>query len=306
MNNQLSKVIRTLSTVLVLILFMIYFLLNTEQFKPVLDVSIYLLALAAAGYIGGVLANGLFIKFILEPFNKFIAVKEAFYVSVISSIGNYFAPAGTGFLIRAVYLRKKHGLAYSEFISTLSGNYVLVFLVSSFVGLISLLTLRQYYGIQWLALFILFGLLFIATLLIVLFRPKLREAGGRIYRVINGWNKIASNRGLILKLLGLTCINLLLTVAIYWAIVQSIGLSISSPALLLFSVLGTFSVFVNITPANLGIKEAIYIFSASILGFTAGEMILIALLDRGVQFAVLFGLWLFASRLKAKDKLLTS
>src|SRR3989344_8809109 len=114
MRDQLSKALRISATGLVLVLFLIYFLLNTEQFKPILHVNIYLLAIAAAAYIAGVFANGIFIKFILEPFNKFIAAGEAFYVSVISSIGNFFAPGGTGFVVRAVYLKKKHGLAYSE------------------------------------------------------------------------------------------------------------------------------------------------------------------------------------------------
>lgn len=309
---MLVRLVITLSVVLI---FLVYFLLNTENFKPLLSANYYLLAIAAAGYVGGVFANGIFIKFILGPFNKFIAASEAFYLSVISSIGNFFAPAGTGFVVRAVYLKKKHGLSYSEFISTLSGNYVLVFLVSSFVGLASLLALRQHYGVQWLVLFVFFCALFIVSLLISLFRPKLPEFGGRkdsrsknliekVRRVINGWGMIASDRQLMVKLLGLSLVNLSLTVVIYWSIVQSIGLSISLPALLLFSVLGSLSIFVNITPANLGIKEAIYIFSASILGFSVGEMILIALVDRGVQFIVLLALWLLATKLKAAEKLL--
>ena len=315
MRDQLSKALRISATGLVLVLFLIYFLLNTEQFKPILHVNIYLLAIAAAAYIAGVFANGIFIKFILEPFNKFIAAGEAFYVSVISSIGNFFAPGGTGFVVRAVYLKKKHGLAYSEFISTLSGNYVLVFLVSSFVGLTSLLALKQYYSFQWLVLFVFFCLLFLVSLLISLFKPKLPELDDRqdsrsrrlsrnVCRVVNGWSKIVSDKKLMLRLLSLTFVNLALAVIIYWSIVQSVDLSISLPALLLISVLGSLSIFVNITPANLGIKEAIYIFSAGILGFSIGEMILIALVDRGVQFSVLLALWLFASKLKVKDKLI--
>ncbi len=314
MSSWINKTVRISATVLVVVIFLIYFLLNTENFKPLLDANYYLLTIAALAYVGGVITNGFFIKFILEPFKKLIATAEAFYVSVISSIGNFFAPAGTGFGIRAVYLKKKHGLAYSEFISTLSGNYVLVFLVSSFAGLVSLLALKQHFGAQWLVLFVLFLGMFAGTLLISLFRFQLPEAttpkysqanflSRNIYRVVNGWGKIASNKELMLKLLGLTLVNLTLTVIIYWAIIHSIGLSIGPAALLLFSVLGSLSIFVNITPANLGIKEAIYIFSASILGFSVGEMVLIVLLDRGVQFAVLLALWMYISSTRTKEKL---
>ena len=311
-----SRIIGITITLFVVFIFAVYFLLNTENFKPLLDANYYLLTIAALGYVGGIFANGLFIKFILEPFKKFIATSEAFYVSVISSVGNFFAPAGTGFGIRAVYLKKKHGLAYSEFISTLSGSYILVFLVSSFVGLLSLTALRQYYGVQWLVLGVVFLAMFIGSLLISLFRVQLAEPRTvkhdrinalrrNVYRVINGWSRIASNKELILKLLGLTCANLALTVVIYWAVIHSVGLNATLPALLLLSVLGSLSIFVNITPANLGVKEAIYIFSAGVLGFSVGEMVLIALVDRGVQFTVLLILWLFASRVQAKEKLLS-
>lgn len=308
-----TRAVRILSTLLVIITFLIYFWLNVENFKPLLNANYYLLATAALAYIVGVFANGIFIKFILEPFGKFIAASEAFYVSVISSIGNFFAPAGTGFGIRAVYLKKKHGLAYSEFISTLSGNYVLVFMVSSFVGLTSLLALSQHFGAQWLVLFIVFLGMFIGSILISLFRFQLHEPKAsknkqinffirNVYRVINGWSKIVSNKKLMIKLLTLTCVNLTLTIFIYWAIIQSIGLGIKFPALLLLSVLGSLSIFINITPANLGIKEAVYIFAASVLGLSIGEMVLIALVDRGIQFTVLFLLWLFVTTVEAKEK----
>src|SRR3972149_3081522 len=149
MKTLMAKNSRILITVLVLGLFAAYFIFNIEKFKPLLDVSFVLLLLIALANIGGIFINGLFTKFILEPFKKFISIAEAFYVSVISSIGNFFAPAGTGFGIRAVYLKKKHGLPYSEFISTLSGSYILVFLVSSFVGLVSLYLLRDVYRSQY-------------------------------------------------------------------------------------------------------------------------------------------------------------
>src|SRR3990167_3019770 len=222
---RMPSIIRLAIVIFVVLVFIVYLFLNSENFRPLLDANYYLLAVAALAYMGGVFANGIFIKFILEPFNKFIAAGEAFYVSVISSIGNFFAPGGTGFVVRAVYLKKKHGLAYSEFISTLSGNYVLVFLVSSFVGLTSLLALKQYYSFQWLVLFVFFCLLFLVSLLISLFKPKLPELDDRqdsrsrrlsrnVCRVVNGWSKIVSDKKLMLRLLSLTFVNLALAVII--------------------------------------------------------------------------------------------
>ena len=309
---RLPKKTRLISTVLVLAVFIAYFLLNVQKFKPLLNINFLLLLVVALGNILGIFINGLFTKFILEPFKKYISIVETFYVSVISSIGNFFAPAGTGFGIRAVYLKKKHGLPYSEFISTLSGNYILVFLVNSLIGLLALYLLKDEYSSQYLALTGIFGAMFIVSLLLSIIRiPILRTSASKktklssvvetLYRVTHGWNKIVANKKLILELFCLTFANFLLTVFTYWAIIHSLHLTIAFPALLLFSVLGSLSIFINITPANLGIKEAIYIFFSSILGFSISEIILIALVERGVQFVVLLALWLYSS--KAKNKI---
>ena len=309
MKLSIIKNLRLIIFIIVIAVFTVYFLLNVEKFKPLLEVNIGLLLIIALANLAGIFINGLFTKFILEPFKKLISVAEAFYVSVISSIGNFFAPAGTGFGIRAVYLKKKHGLPYSEFISTLSGNYVLVLLINSLIGLVALYLLRDQYSVQFLALVMIFGLMFVVALgLIFLKIPSgkgsTQEKGSSLsrsfYRVVYGWSKINSNKNLLLKLIGLVSINFIIAAFMYWSIIQSVNLTISFPALLLFTVLGSLAIFINITPANLGVKEAIYLFSAAVLGFSVNDILLIALVDRGVQFAVLFVLWIFASRLREK------
>ncbi len=302
---------RVLITSSVIVVFFVYFFLNNEKFKPLLHINAYILVFIALAFVAGIFINGLFIKFILEPFKKYISMAEAFYVSVISSIGNFFATAGTGFGIRAVYLKKKHGLPYSEFISTLSGNYILVFLVNSLIGLLALFLLKDELSSQYIVLVTAFGVMFGASLLLSLVKIPVPKASATkkskfssvtraLYRVAYGWDRITANKKLMLKLLFLTVANFFLTVLVYWAIVHALHLTISFPALLLISVLGSLSIFINITPANLGIKEAIYIFSSSILGFTVSQIILIALIERGVQFIVLLALWPYSSRAKNK------
>ncbi|MDP4038666.1 MAG: lysylphosphatidylglycerol synthase transmembrane domain-containing protein [bacterium] len=308
-----SKLIRLTITLLVVLLFATYFLLNTEKFKPLLHVNLPLLLAIGLTNIAVIYVNGLFMKSILIPFNKFISSSEAFYISVISSIGNFFATAGTGFGIRAVYLKKKHGLPYSEFITTLSGNYVLVFLINSFIGLAALYLLRNHYNVQYLTLAVVFGLILIASLALSLMKLPLkkdpREAGKgwlsrNFYRVVYGWSKITSDKKLMFRLIGLVSLNFLLAAFIYWAIIKSVHLDIGLPSLLLFTVLGSLAIFINITPANLGVKEAIYLFSSSVLGFSVSEILLIVLVERGVQFSILFVLWLFTTTTRTKDKLL--
>lgn len=302
--------ITTLVTVAVIATFLVYFFFNIDKFSALLHVNIFLLILIAVAYLSTIAANGLFIKFILEPFEKFISVRESSYVAMISSVGNFFAPIGSGFGFRAIYLKKKHGLAYSDYIATLYGNYVIVFLINSFFALLSLYLLRDSSARGYFTLVILFGGMFVVSLLLTIVRiPTLKRelnVNNKHLRFVTrglldmaaGWNRIIKNKRLLLHLLAVTVFNFVITLLIAWLEISALHFSISFPALLLFSVLGSLSLFINITPANLGVKEAIYLFSSAVIGLSAPQILSIALIDRGVLFAVLFCLWLYFIKFK--------
>lgn len=297
-----SKNIRQILTALTLVLFIAYFSANRHKFRPLLDINYWLLLLIAVLDVALIASNGLFTKLILRPFKKYIPLLESFYVSLISAVGNFFAPAGAGFAFRAVYLKRRYDFPYSEYLSTLSGNYILVFLVNSLSGLLALFLLRARHSSQYDVLVAVFSVMFIGSLLLSLFKlplksvesiksARLKRFAEIIYRITKGWNYIVSHRRLMVQLALLTALNLVITMCINWLIIHSLHLDISFAPLLLFSVLGSLSLFINVTPANLGIKEAIYLFSATVLGFSTAQILSIALIDRGVQFAVLLILW---------------
>lgn len=276
-----------------------------------MHINLFLLILIALANILSIAISGFFTKVILQPFDKHLPMLESFYVSLISSVGNFFAPAGAGFGFRAIYLKKRTGLSYSDYVSTLSGNYILVFLESSFLGLVALYFLRSRSGMSYFVpLVLVLAAIFIVSIFLSIFRFPIRpvEDIKNIYlrrtlrlffRILQGWNHITSHRQLMIKLVGLTFISLVLTSLISWLIIQSLHFHIGLASLVLFGVLGTLSLFINITPANLGIKEAIYLFSSSILGFSTAQILSIALIDRGVLFLVLAGLWAISHKLKS-------
>jgi len=304
-----SRRVSLIVTIAVLAVFISYFLLNAEDFQPLLHINLLLILGIAAADIASIGISGLFTKFILRPFNKRISLRESFFVSLISSIGNFFAPVGAGFGFRAVYLKKKYSLSYSDYISTLSGNYILVFLVNSFFGLLALYLLNKRQYSQFGVLVTVFATVFIFSLILSFIKiPELftksfnsKHLGSVLHnlsRITQGWNHIVSHKKLMLQLTTLTLLNLALTVLITLAIIKSLHLEITFAPLLLFSVLGSLSLFINITPANLGIKEAIYLFSSSILGFSTAQILSIALIDRSVLFLTLTLLWLTIPSIK--------
>jgi uncharacterized membrane protein YbhN (UPF0104 family) len=308
-----SKFLRTILTLVVLVVFAVYFLLNINQFKILLHVNFYLLIVIAIGNFLNIASSGLFIKIILKPFGKFISLVESTYVALISTVGNFFAPAGSGFGFRAIYLKKRHGLSYSDYMTTLYGNYIIVFLVNAFFGLLSLYLLRAKHNDAFFVLVMVFGGMFAASLLLSLVRipsrvleydlknAYLNKLTKILLQMLEGWNGIVANRKLMAKLTSLIVINFAMAMFVAKTEIVALHLTISFSALMLFSVLGSLSLFVSITPANLGVKEAIYIFSAHVIGFSTSQILSIALIDRGVLFITLVVLWLYSSKTKAAD-----
>ncbi|OGL36142.1 hypothetical protein A3F38_01890 [Candidatus Saccharibacteria bacterium RIFCSPHIGHO2_12_FULL_48_21] len=311
----ISRILQLLLGAVVLMAFVIYFLLNFADFKLLLDINFLLLFIVGIVYSFTIIVNGLYTKYILEAFQKRISIVESTYVSLMTSIGNFFAPIGAGLGFRAFYLKKIHSLPYSDYMSTLYGNYLVILVVNSLAGLLSLLALRNHDDGPYYTLLVFFLAIFLFSLALILTKipskiinlfqtPNASRVKRFMESVASGWNRVASDKRLIAQLVFVTTINFLLTFSIIGLIILALNLETTIYAVLLLSALSGMSLFINITPANIGIKEVLYIFSASILGFSVAEMILIALIDRGAQFIVLFALWLLASKLKAKDKLI--
>jgi len=293
--------------VIVLVLFGVYLVANLSKFKPILHLRVPLLALIALTDVAIIFSNGFFTKFIVRPFDIALKIPESFYLSLISSIGNFLAPAGTGFVLRAIYLKRKYSLAYVNYGSTLFGNYVIILFFNSLAGLISLLLIGEKHNNQSDILALVFVLILIFSLGVTLIKipfikPKqvADKFAARVLRTIHkvslGWKQIISHPKLLWQLSGIAVVNLAFSILAVWLIILSLHLHANFGPLLLFGVLSSLSIFINITPANLGIKEAVYIFSSNILGFSISQILLIALVDRGVQFLVLAIGWLAAGK----------
>lgn len=311
--------VKVVLSLIIVFAFVIYLLLNLHSFAPLLHLNAAYLIFIATGTVLGIVSNGLFTKVIMKTFDKPISTKESVFVSLIATAGNFFAPAGSGFGFRAIYLKRKHKLSYSDYLSMLSGNYVVVFLIVSIVGIASLLLIHtndQIGAVKttlWLIFLALFA--FSSVLLFIKVPKKIlnsKEAKGILkkpvqilVRISTGWNAIISDHSLVVKLLGLIILNTCISIVSTALIIAALHFTVTLPALLLFSALGSLSTFINITPANLGIKEAVYIASSSVLGLTTGEILSIALVDRAVTFFVLALLWILfgrSSRLKVELK----
>jgi len=306
-----NKYLRLGLSILVLILFCYYFIGNKDKFQPLLNINPLLLVMISLIYALSVASNGIFTKLIIKPFNVTISLTEGVFLAIISSVGNFFAPAGAGYGLRAVYLKRRHGLSYTNYSATLAGYYILSIMIYAILGLVAVLLLRSNEGPNY----IIIALGLTGALLFSLFFSLVRipsnkaggDKGGVAHKVLHfaamitkGWHEIYMDHNLLMQLVALTLGSLALNMIMIGAIVFALHLSTSFAAILLYSVLGFLSIFFNVTPGNIGIKEGVILFSASVLGFSLSQVILIAVVERGMVFLSLLYLWGISEGIKRK------
>lgn len=291
--KNLWKSIKSLITLLVLFVFVWYFIKNRDDFLIVLSADKLSSALILILYSLSFLINGFFIKVILKSFDRKLPTFESFYISIISSLGNYFLPMRGGAVIRSVYLKKKFNFPYSHFVATLYGNYIIVFLVNSFLALLSLLLIQFSLGVVSVPLYLFFGLLFTSMLFLSFFKfplEKIKEFKIKFFdriakilkNIFDGWNLIVANKRLLFSLMFLTLINFLISTILFLFEFKSLGISSKLINVVLYNCLSGVSLLVSLTPGSLGIREAMFLITSNLLGVTNDQVMQLALLDRGL------------------------
>ena len=296
--KKLLKYLKIVITIAVLGFFVYYFINNKEDLLKVLSVPILPLVGIMISYSIVFYLNGVFIKVILQTFKKKISLIEAFYVSVISSLGNYFLPMRGGAVIRSVYLKKNFEFPYEYFVSTLYGYYIIVFLVNAFVGLISLVVISIKYNVTSIPLYLFFGGLFAVMLVLSFVKFPVKKIKGSknkvldkvlsvIKNILEGWNMIVENKRLLVSLIVITLIALVVGIALFYFEFRALSIGGSIMNVILYNCLSGVSLLVSITPGSLGIREGIFSITSNILGITNEQIMQLALLDRGVIVIVL-------------------
>lgn len=306
--SQIMKLSKKLLGYILFLLFIIYLAYyinqNREDFSALLDIAPIFLILISVTHLISFLMNALFLKVSMQPFQKEISLSESFFVSLLTSIGNYFFPVGAGTGTKAVYLKRKISLSYSDFFSVLSANYIIVLLFNAGVGLFSVLFLNNKVPIfDSPILFVSLLGLFVSMLYLAIFgfpkfllnklktMNKLDRITSLISTVMFGWNLIVKNRSLTFKLLLITMANTSITMTAAFFAAKSLGFGIGFVPLLLYSSLGSISFILNITPGSIGIKEAIYIYSSAALGLSTANIFSISIVVNGTLFFVLIFSW---------------
>ena len=238
--------------------------------------------------------NGLFLKEFAAKFGVRLTFHEWFGLASITTMGNYITPFSGGLFLRAAYLKKRHCLSYTQFTTMLTANYLIMFWLIGVIGLLSLRLLGH--GWQpYLPIVLLFGSISVVVSIVFLFPVQYVAWDNRIGRFLNslltGWFMVKRDYRLLFRLTLLTILTIGLNTLSFWLVYKVLGHVISMVGALLLGLIAAFSIFINLTPGNLGVQEAMVGFSAEILGVGGGgEGLMAVLLIRAVTVVCAFSL----------------
>jgi len=303
----------TAMNLLALLAIIYYFFNNSGDFEHLGDIGILVLFATLVIQMGSLFVTGLFIRLSVLPLGINVPLKDGFSAAILSALGNFFMPAGSGTSLRAVYLKKLHNLDYSSFMSTLYGNYIIVFFVNALAGGVALVFLGGYskHFRYWVIASVLLGF-FVGSLFFmskkinryIVMVSKLKFMPQKISKytvvMIEGWRTIVASKELGPTIL-LAAVNTLLQVMVLYLVSLSVAPDVNLSGVVLLSSLSAFSIIINITPGSIGIRETIFAFSAFAMNASVTEVVLISLIERLTRFiAMLFG-WLITYRYRTKQ-----
>jgi uncharacterized protein (TIRG00374 family) len=292
MNSKLKKAFSIGILAIILFFFFLYISRNIDDFKQLKLVKPSLIILLAVITLLSSTFNGMITDRLVSSFNIKLKFKEWFGLSIITTFYNTITPFRGGMVARAFYLKKRHNFPYTTFLAALAGTYVITFFIASLFGIISLIGLYLLQGIfnYWvLAIYLAF---FIPLLIIILISPKFTETKNnfinKFIEVLNGWYLIHKNRKTILAVGLISIIQLLIGASGYIISYSMFEIQVSLVQAIFLSTFGSFAILISITPAGLGISEAVSVFSALVIGITPVQSLTVAILNRAVSTIILF------------------
>ena len=261
------------------------------QFQNITYWNIFILLLLRGMFL---LVNGLLLKDFSSRFSVVLKPIEWIGLSFVTALGNYIAPFSGGLIARAGYLKSRHSLSITNFAVLLSSNYLVNFFGVAIAGLAGCFSVMgSSTKLPWQLPVLFFSVAGGVLALVVLPLPVISSNNlglRKINEALEGWKLIRNDWSLILRLLGYTFCNILLNSLSFYVAFRSIGVDIPYFRALLISLIAVFSLLINITPANLGVQEAVVGLASVVLSQSTSEGLIVALIIRASTMLLVFSL----------------
>lgn len=251
------------------------------DFKTLKDLSASEMAGILLVAFAAVWVRGLFTFLLVSPFGAKIGVAEAFFISLVSTVGNYALPMRGGIGLRAVYLKRRHLIGYKEFARISLARFGTIFFVDSILGLATVYLMWRYEGdLDKPILIVLAAAFFVSSFIQLSSCFRLEGAAGFPARQLKRASQLLQQKGLKIKLIPLALLNSIIRVIWITLCFRALSVDLSLLQGLLISSLIPLSMMVTLTPGNLGITEGLLIYVTGIYGISPSIAIMGSMLMR--------------------------
>ncbi|MCC5846993.1 MAG: flippase-like domain-containing protein [Verrucomicrobia bacterium] len=274
-----------LSSIFIVII-VCYIFVNIQEFSKLEITNFYFIGLLFLLVVIRIFATGQIMDLSVRSLGIRLSLIESFGLANLTRLMNQVLPGKVGVIMRSVYLNKKHGLSYAGFISSFSASQLVLFLISSFIGLLSILILKILGTVIPVVFFYILACLVIFLLLMLVLTDKLskRIHNERLKKILTSWQVIRKGKCNIRLLIMWSIVFTFTSALILFSMFSAFGAEISLLVALFFSSINIVNSFIAITPAGFGTSEGILVALAYSVGIDIPTALAASLLLRVVTF----------------------
>lgn len=230
--------------------------------------------------------------YVMKRLLKILKINASFWDMLMLQNAGYllnYLPMKFGTLFRAAYLKHHYELMYAHFGVFFVYLGLLMALTASFVGLIVLAVVYSFSGYEAEILTAAFLCVFIVSLLfafVPLPLPKgTNKFSANLRNFINGRQEFIRNKGELIICTGFLVLSYVIASVRLGIIYHSMEQDIHPAGYLVLGSLAYVTMFVNITPGALGLRELVLGSGAIALGVPLEVGILAAVIDRAIALS---------------------
>lgn len=292
--KKLARVLQLVVSALVVYLLGSFITSNWEEFSTIFQIGWRNFAFLIACIFGAVFSASARFANIYRAIGAKIGYLESFGLYMASGVINFILPAQSGSAVRAVYLKQRHGMPYSQAPSVILGGMVFTFFIGGAIMLIAsmyfLIIGQPPPRLIWSAAAVFtFSILFLWVRIPRRLTARLGRMGNMLNLFFDGLELLRSKpREFVLcslwQVAEFTCSGLA-----FWVAFNSLGaIAFTVMAGLNFAVFGSLLNTVFITPGNIGVLEAAIGYIAQIYNFTFIEGASATALVHGAGYLVYY------------------
>lgn len=220
-----------------------------------------------------------------------VGIWEGFGLAVVAAATSLLFPHAS-YITKAVYLKKKYKLPYSQTPAIFLGHFVVFLLVGAIVmtssNLISMMLGYTVPTILWVGVIVAAASVSIFWFEIPMhIAERLGRIGNMLHLFSAGWKKLRSNKTLLIQASLFQLLSFIINGFIISVAYQSLSLTVHPLSGTSMAVFISFSNLIMITPGNIGVQEIVYGYLSELSGVVFVQGVAVSGLIRVVGWVTL-------------------